>query len=218
MESVEPGFGPFLVIHDQTREEDADEYCNNIPTIQKEKIPAREDTKEHSDSHHGCRVSTVWRRWISFWLRRKYTSKTFTGRESIGKPASGVWRWLSRRHLLLLLGSRHPHLAAGDQLHICPSTVESLQPCVMSSSVMNTCFLDDGDLVASPHEVIGNACSDARLRLYEHLTSSGNKRVRATGFSDMFHHFCTETRIHFWEESDSDTEELLTEEDEGEGV
>lgn len=164
MESVEAEIGPFLVIHHHSGNLDADERCNNVPKIQEDKTPAGDGTRQHTDSHLGYGVRTVWRKWICFWLRRKYTSKTFANPQSkSNQPAAGggLWQSLSCRHLLLLLRSRHPHIAVADQLHMCRSAVDSPQPGYKSVSVVNGCFLDDGELVASWHKVCGDPCSDA---------------------------------------------------------
>lgn len=101
---------------------------------------------------------------------------------------------------------------------MCRSAVDSPQPGYKSVSVVNGCFLDDGELVASRHKVCGDPCSDARLGLFDDLFSHGRGRVEETGFSDLFQQVCTQMRLHCWEQRQEDTEELLAEEEEGESV
>ncbi|KAL7400181.1 hypothetical protein ABVT39_007886 [Epinephelus coioides] len=206
------------------QDEEEEEGCNSMLTIQEDKL----ETKESADSPLGCRVRTVWRRWHSLWLKRKYTSK-----EPTKKPFSGFWRWLTLRHLLLQAGSGHPHLAASDHLHMC----QSLQPCFMCSPLMlrNRCFLDDGERVMAPHwdREAGRPFLETRLSPVELLASDTSQKVRevennrdedkAPGSCNMFRalrrHTAPELRLHFEEESDSDLQELLVEdEDDADGA
>lgn len=216
MESAEAEIGPFQVIHHHSKNLDADKHCNIVPKTQEDKTAAGDDTRKHCDPHLGYRVRTVWRKWICFWLRRKYTSSTFTNlqSESNRPPASGgLWQSLSCRHLLLLFRSRHPHMAAGDQLHMCRSAVDSPQPGYESVSVVNGCFLDDGEMVASQHK----GCSGARPGFLEEL-SHGRGKAEECGFSDVFQQIGTQMRLHCWGQLQDDTEELLAEEGGGESV
>ncbi|XP_044058417.1 uncharacterized protein LOC122878942 [Siniperca chuatsi] len=233
---------PLLLCQDQAGAEEGDEGCNSMLTIQEEKLSAgSDDAKQHPDSRPGCRVRTVWRRWLSPWLKRKYASKMFTNqsltnsKETTKKPLSGFWRWLTLRHLLLQAGSGHPHLVTSDHLHTCQSAVESLQPRFMSSPLMlrNRCFLDDGELVMPSHKdrVVGRPFLETRLSPLELPATDSSQREgenderdedRASGSCHMlraFHcHTGPELRLHFGEESDSDLEELLVEdEDDGGG-
>lgn len=185
MKSVEAEIGPSLVIRHHSGNRDADELCNNVPNIQEDKTPAGDGTRQHSDSHQGYKVRTVWRKWICFWLKRKYTFKAFTNPQSKSNQpsASGsLWQSLSCRHLLLLFRSE--------------------------------CFLDDVELAASQHKVCGDPCSDARVGLFDDFFSHGRGRNEETAFSDMFQQVCTQMRLHCWEQSQDDTEELLAEEEE----
>lgn len=221
MESVEAEIGPFLVIHQHSRNLDADRHCNNVPKVQEDKTPAGDGTRQHRDPHLGYRVTTVWRKWICFWLRRKYTSKTFTNLQSESSQSSagdGLRRRWSCRHLLLLFRSRHAHMAAGDQPHTRRSAVDCVQPGYKSVFVVNGCFLDDREPVASQHKVYGNPRSDARPGFFEEVFSKGRGRNEESGFSDMFQQIGTQMRLHCWEQLQEDTEELLAEEDGGEGV
>lgn len=199
--------------------------CNRMITIQEEKHPAGDGTMQHPDSQQSCQARTVWKRRLSLWLKRKNTSKTFmnqsltNAKESSDKPLNGFWRWLSLRHLMLLPGSGHPYLVTCDHLHICQSAVESLQPCFMSSPLMNRCFLDDGELVTSPHKdrIAGRPFLETRQSSRELLSSDISQRDRATCSSNMFsmfqRHITPEMRLHFGEESDPDLEELLAEDE-----
>lgn len=221
MESVEAEIGSFLVVHHHSGNLDTDKHCNNVPKIQEDKTPAGDGTRQRWDPHLGYRVRTVWKKWICFWLRRKYTSKTFTNLKSeSNQPSAGgaLWQSLSCRHLLLLFRSRHRHIAARDQLNMCRSAVDSPRPGCESASVANGCFLDDGELVASQHKVYGNSCPDARPSFFEELFSHGGGRDEERGFSDMFQQIGTQMRLHCWEQLQEDTEELLAEEGGGESV
>lgn len=99
---------------------------------------------------------------------------------------------------------------------MCRSAVDSPQPGCESVSVVNGCFLDDGEPVASQHKVYGK--SDARPGFFEELFSHGRGRDEERGFSDMFQQISTQMRLHCWEQLQEDTEELLAEEDGGESV
>lgn len=212
--------GPFLVIHHHSRNLDADKHCNNVFKLQEDKTPAGDGTRQHFDRHLGYRLRTVWRKWICFWLRRKYTSKTFTNLQSKSHQPSaggGLRQWLSCRHLLFCR-SRHAHIAAADQRHMCCSAVDSPQPGSESVSVVNGCFLDDGEIIASQHKVYGNPCSDARPGFFEELFSHGRGRNEESGFSDMFQQIGTQMRLRCWEQLQEDTVDLLAGEDGGESV
>lgn len=175
---------------------------------------------QHLDSRQGCQVRTVWKRWLSLWLKRKNTSETFmnqsltNSKESSNKPVSGFWRWLFLRHLLLP-GSDQPCHVTCDHLHLSQSAVESVQPCFMSSPLISRCFLDDEELVMLPHKekVVGRRF----LSPYELLCSDTSRGDRATCSFNMFktfHHYITpEMRLHFGEETDHDLEELLAEDE-----
>lgn len=69
----------------------------------------------------------------------------------------------------------------------------------------------------SPHKVVGRPFSEARLSPPELLASDTSQRNRATGSGNMFstfrHHIAPEIRLHFGEESDTDLEELLAEDE-----
>lgn len=213
MESLEAEVSPFLVIHHHSGNLDADGHRNNVLKIQEDKTPSGDGTELHSDSHLGFRVRTVWRKWICFWLRRKYTSKTFASFQSeSNQPAAGGGLWQS------LSCPCHPRVAAGDQLRICRPAVDSLRPSYKSVSVENECFLEDGELVASRHKVCGSPSSPAKLGLFDDLFSHGRGRLEETAFSDMFQQVCSQMRLHCWEQPQNDTEELLAEEEEDEGV
>lgn len=69
----------------------------------------------------------------------------------------------------------------------------------------------------SPHKVVGRPFSEARLSPPELLASDTSQTDRATGSSNMFstfrRHIAPEMRLHFGEESDTDLEELLAEDE-----
>ncbi len=214
-----------LLCQDQAgKEEEGDEGCNSMLTIQREKPSTRScDAKQHPDSQPGYRVRAVWRRWLSLWRKRIYTSKPVTNpsvkncSESSKKPLADFWRFLSLRRLLLQSGSGHPHLVASDHLHMCQSAVESLQPCFMSSPLMlqNRCSLHDGEPVGLPHKdrIVERPLLETRLSPLELPSSGTNQRKRAPGSCNMLKtlHCCTvsDLGVYFGKESDSDLEELL---------
>lgn len=199
-----------------------EESCNSMLTIQEQNHFTGSDTDQQPGSRLGCHVRTIWRKWLSLWLKRKYTSNAFAHHsltnpeEPDYKSVSGIWRFLSVRHLLLLSGSGHRHLVASDHLHICHCAVESTQPCFMSSPLMNRCFLDDGELVILPHEVIERHFSEDRISP-ELFASDTSQRDKATGFSNKFssfyRHAAPQMRLRFGAQSDTDLEELLAEDE-----
>lgn len=221
---------------DPAGEEEEKEFCNSKLTAQEEKLS--DEAMQHPDS----RVRTVWRRWLPLWLKRKHTYNTFTNqtlancRESTNKPPNGLWRWLSLRRLLLQAGSGPSHLVASDHLLICRSAVGPLQPRFMCSPVMlgNRCFPHDGELVTSPHKdrEVQRPFLETRLSPPELPACDTSQRAReeeednrdedkAPGSCYRFRafHRCTapELRLQLGEESDSDLEELLVEDEDDDG-
>lgn len=195
---------------------DKDKNCNSMFTILKEKCSTgSSDATQPPDSQLGCRVRTVWRKGLSVWLQRKNTSKSSPNQSQTNKPLKGFWRWLSVRHLLLQSRSEHPYLVVSEKLHICQSVAESLQLCFMSSPLVlrNKCFLEDAELGVLSHEdrAAGGLFLETGRSPVEH------ERVRAAGSGTMFRVFhrytSPELRLDFREESDSDTEELLPEDE-----
>ncbi|GLD52805.1 uncharacterized protein AKAME5_000564600 [Lates japonicus] len=218
---------------EEDEEEEGDKGCSSMHTIQEGKLSTGSDgIKQQPDSRLGCRVRTAWTRWVSLWLKRKFTFKTFTNqnltnpKESTKTSFRGLWRWLTFRHLLLHNGSEHPHLEAGD-LHIGQSAVQSVHPRFTSSSTMlRNSFLDDGE-----DRGVGTPSFETRLNPLELPASdtsqvfrdSENKRDenRPPGSWDMFralHYFTTpKLRASFGKELYSDMEELLVEDEDDDG-
>ncbi|KAG8001769.1 hypothetical protein GBF38_011959 [Nibea albiflora] len=99
--------------------------------------------------------------------------------------------------------------------------VESLQPCFMSSPLVlrNRCSLDDGELVMMPHKnrVVGRPLLETRRTPFELPASDISQNNRAHGSCDVLRvfrrHTAPDLKIYFGEESDSDLEELLADED-----
>lgn len=206
------------ISHHRSRNLDEDEHCNNVPKIQEDNTQAGDGTRQHCDPHQGYRVRTVWRRWICFWLRRRYRRKTFTNLQCENNQPSaggGQWQRLSCRHLLLLLRSRHPHVAAGDQLHTCHSATVSSGPGCDSVSVGNGRFLEDEEPGASRYGVYGKQCFDGRRKLWEELFSRGRGRNKET---DVLLQIGTQMKRQCWERLHEEAEELLAEENGGESV
>lgn len=208
---------PSLVFLDQAVEES----CNSMLTIQEQNHFTGNDTDQKPGSRLGCHVRTIWRKWLSLWLKRKastFTHHSLTNSEEPDyRSVSGIWRWLSVRHLLLLSGSGHRHLVASDHLHICHCAVESTQPCFMSSPLMNRCFLDDGEQVMLPYEVSGRPFSEASISPPEPFASDTSQRDKTTGssnkFSSFYHHAPPQMSLCFGAQSDTDLEELLAEDE-----